>query len=54
MYIAMNRFKIERGKEGIFEDLWLSRDSHLKNVSGFLSFNLLKGATEESFRFSPI
>jgi heme-degrading monooxygenase HmoA len=49
MYIAMNRFKIERGKEGVFEDLWLSRDSHLKNVSGFLSFNLLKGATEESF-----
>ena len=42
MYIAMNRFKIERGKESVFENLWLSRDSHLKNVSGFVSFNLLK------------
>ena len=49
MYIAMNRFKIERGKESIFENLWLSRDSHLKDVSGFVSFNLLKGTSEENF-----
>ena len=49
MYIAMNRFKIELGKEGVFENLWLSRDSHLKNISGFISFNLLKGAAEENF-----
>ena len=49
MYIAMNRFRIERGKESIFENLWLSRDSHLKNVSGFVSFNLLKGTSEENF-----
>ena len=49
MFIAMNRFKIERGKESIFENLWLSRDSHLKNVSGFVSFNLLKGKSEENF-----
>ena len=49
MYIAMNRFKIVNGQEAVFEDLWYSRDSHLKNVPGFVSFNLLKGATEDEF-----
>ena len=49
MYIAMNRFKIKSGKESVFEDLWMSRDSHLKDVSGFVSFNLLKGTSEEDF-----
>ena len=49
MYIAMNRFKIVSGKESVFENLWISRDSHLKDVSGFVSFNLLKGASEEQF-----
>ena len=49
MYIAMNRFKIVSGKESVFENLWISRDSHLKDVSGFVSFNLLKGPSEENF-----
>ena len=49
MYIAMNRFKIVSGKESVFENLWITRDSHLKDVSGFVSFNLLKGASEEQF-----
>ena len=35
MYIAMNRFKIVKGKEDIFEDIWKNRDSHLDNVTGF-------------------
>ena len=48
MYIAMNRFEIRSGKESVFESLWLSRDSHLKDVSGFISFNLLKGTSEEN------
>jgi hypothetical protein len=29
MFIAMNRFKVIRGSEAAFENVWLSRDSHL-------------------------
>ena len=39
-YIAMNRFKIVRGKEDIFEKIWKDRDSKLGEVKGFLNFNL--------------
>ncbi|MGD1957141.1 MAG: antibiotic biosynthesis monooxygenase family protein [Sphingomonadales bacterium] len=42
-YVAMNRFKINRGKEAQFEEVWRSRDSHLASVPGFKSFTLLKG-----------
>ena len=49
MYIAMNRFKIIKGKEQIFEDIWKNRDSHLKNVTGFLDFHLIRGESNEDF-----
>ena len=49
MYIAMNRFKIIKGKEKIFEDIWKNRDSHLKNVTGFLDFHLIRGESNEDF-----
>ena len=39
MFIAMNRFKIVPGHEEAFEKLWKERDSHLKDVKGFKSFN---------------
>ena len=35
MYIAMNRFKILKGKETEFENVWKNRDTHLKDVPGF-------------------
>ena len=38
MFIAMNRFQIKIGKEGDFEEVWRSRDTHLENVPGFLNF----------------
>ena len=41
----MNRFKIILGKEREFEAVWKNRDSHLKNVEGFVQFNLLKSQT---------
>lgn len=44
MYIAMNRFKIFKGKEQAFEDVWRNRESHLDQTSGFVQFHLLKGA----------
>lgn len=47
MYIAMNRFKVALGSEQSFENLWTSRDSHLKEVPGFVEFHLLKGPLKE-------
>ena len=43
MYIAMNRFKVTLGSEEAFEQLWTSRDTHLKDVPGFVEFHLLRG-----------
>ena len=43
MFIAMNRFRVKKGSEGDFERVWLSRDTHLEKVPGFVEFHLLKG-----------
>ncbi len=43
MFIAMNRFKVRKGSEHDFETVWLTRDSHLEGVPGFIAFHLLKG-----------
>ena len=48
-YIAMNRFKILRGKEDIFEKIWKERDSKLSEVKGFINFNLIKGKENDEF-----
>jgi len=47
MYIAMNRFKVALGSESAFETLWTSRDTHLKDVPGFIEFHLLRGPQKE-------
>ena len=43
MFIAMNRFKVNKGAEADFEEVWLSRETHLEDVPGFVTFHLLKG-----------
>ena len=43
MYIAINRFKINRGQEDAFENMWQRRETHLDNVPGFIKFHLAKG-----------
>mgnify|MGYP001032038489 FL=1 len=43
MFIAMNRFKVIKGAEADFEHVWLSRETHLNEVAGFVEFHLLKG-----------
>jgi len=43
MFIAMNRFQVVPGEEEAFERLWLSRDSHLAGVPGFVEFQMLRG-----------
>jgi heme-degrading monooxygenase HmoA len=47
MFIAMNRFRVARGSEADFEQVWLSRDSHLEKVPGFVEFHLLRGPEAE-------
>ena len=43
MFIAMNRFKVIRGEERAFEHIWLTRETHLDQVPGFVEFHLLRG-----------
>lgn len=47
MFIAMNRFKIVKGEEKAFEQVWRERDRHLDEVPGYREFQLLKGPEEE-------
>ena len=45
MYVVMNKFKINSGKEEAFENAWKSRESHLQSFEGFQQFSLLKNET---------
>jgi heme-degrading monooxygenase HmoA len=47
VFIAMNRFRIAKGSEPVFEELWRSRESHLDEVPGFREFHLLRGPSDE-------
>ncbi len=47
MFIAMNRFQVVKGCEREFEQVWLTRDTHLQGVPGFVEFHLLKGPESE-------
>jgi heme-degrading monooxygenase HmoA len=47
MFIAMNRFRVVKGSEAAFEDVWQSRDTYLDAVPGFVEFHLLKGPEVE-------
>jgi len=47
MFIAMNRFQVLPGQENAFANVWLSRDTHLQEVPGFVEFHLLRGETQE-------
>jgi heme-degrading monooxygenase HmoA len=47
MFVAMNRFRVMPGAEAEFEELWLSRDSKLNTVPGFVEFQLLRGPKKE-------
>ncbi len=50
MYLTMNHFKVKLGQEEAFEEVWSSRDSHLKSVPGFKAFHLLKGEEKDTYR----
>ncbi len=47
MFIAMNRFKVQHGSEKAFEEVWTGRDTHLREVPGFVEFHLVRGPERE-------
>ena len=47
MFIAMNRFKVQKGSEDAFENVWKTRDSSLSQMTGFKEFHLLRGPVNE-------
>ena len=47
MFIAMNRFKVIQGSQTDFERVWTTRDTHLREVPGFIEFHLLRGPERE-------
>lgn len=49
MFIAINRFRVRKGFEDAFEQVWLTRDTHLEKVPGFVEFHLLKGPETEDY-----
>lgn len=46
MYLAMNRFTVPLENAAAFEAMWLSRESHLPQMEGFVAFHMLKGAQD--------
>jgi heme-degrading monooxygenase HmoA len=49
MFIAMNRFRVRKDSETAFEQVWMSRETHLEKVPGFVEFHLLKGPQAEDY-----
>lgn len=47
MYLAMNRFTVPLENAAEFEEMWLSRESRLNELPGFVAFHMLKGPEEE-------
>ncbi|MDO1583052.1 antibiotic biosynthesis monooxygenase family protein [Rhizobium oryzicola] len=47
MYIAMNRFRVVRGYEEAFEDIWRTRERHLSKRPGYVEFHMLRGASQD-------
>ncbi len=45
MFVAMNGFKVNPGKEADFEKQWRERETYLDGVPGFVQFSLLKSDT---------
>lgn len=47
MFVAMNRFRVVKGHEDAFEEVWRSRETRLEEMEGFKQFHLLRGAEKE-------
>ena len=49
MFIAMNRFRVQRGSEPDFEAAWLNREVYIDREPGFVAFHLLKGPQTDEY-----
>jgi len=47
MFVAANRFRVIPSEAAAFEQMWLSRESRLHELEGFIVFHLLKGPEAE-------
>jgi heme-degrading monooxygenase HmoA len=47
MFVAANRFRVIPAHAAEFERAWLTRESHLHELDGFITFHLLKGPQAE-------
>jgi len=47
MFIAMNRFKVLNDATQEFEQRWLTRESYLHELDGFIEFHMLRGPERE-------
>ena len=47
MFIAMNRFRVLKDATRDFEQVWLTRESYLDQVPGFVEFHMLRGPERE-------
>ena len=43
MFIAINRFQVVKGKDAEFEKVWLTRETYLDRMPGFIEFHMLRG-----------
>ena len=54
MFIAMNRFKVKKGSERDFEQVWLNRDTQLNKVPGFVEFPHKRKSSSHPAMATPI
>jgi heme-degrading monooxygenase HmoA len=55
MFVATNRFRVIPDQIAAFEHAWLSRETHLHEVEGFIAFHLLKGpAADDHVLYSSL
>lgn len=47
MFLAMNRFTVLSENAEAFEQIWLSRDSRLHELPGFVAFHMLRGPEKD-------
>jgi heme-degrading monooxygenase HmoA len=42
VFIVMNRFRVNKGQEAVFEASWRNRETYLERFEGFVEFALLR------------
>ncbi|MEM7068003.1 MAG: antibiotic biosynthesis monooxygenase [Pseudomonadota bacterium] len=52
MFLAMNRFKVEAGREEDFENVWKNRQSSLNEMEGFKEFHLMRGSLNKEENYT--